>query len=115
MNRAIEKYIKENSISTDHTYIFRDWEDFLHLLYENNERVEMIVWYEYCEISNQQLGMGGYIDTQNKGYMWAETQIFECDLQEKSLGELLTYISETRKQYSDYELYPEFYVKEILV
>lgn len=70
----------------------------------------MIVWYGYCKINEQQIGMGGYSDTQNKGLMRAETQLFETDLQEKSLNEILEYISEVKNKYSNYNLYPEFYL-----
>ena len=31
------------------------------ILYQNNGRVEMIIWYEYCMINEQQIGMGGYM------------------------------------------------------
>lgn len=54
--------------------------------------------------------MGGYIDEEKRGYMWAETDIYEVDLQKKSMNEILEYISEIRKKYADYDLYPEFYI-----
>ena len=56
------------------------------------------------------IGMGGYIDEEKRGYMWAETDIYEVDLQKKSMNEVLEYISEIRRKYADYDLYPEFYI-----
>lgn len=110
MNKIIEQYIKNNKVSESNALIFRNWEDFLHILFQNNGRVEMIVWYEYCRINKQQIGMGGYIDSENQGFMWAETQFFKTDMQEKSLNEILDYISKTIQEYSEYNLYPEFYI-----
>ena len=110
MDGNVEQYIQKHKISSSNALIFRDWEAFLRMLYQNHGRVAMIVWYEYCKINEQQLGMGGYKDTENPGLMWAETQLFETDLQEKSLHELLEYISKMRKEYSNYDLYPEFYL-----
>ncbi len=54
--------------------------------------------------------MGGYIDSENQGFMWAETQFFKTDMQEKSLDEILDYIFATKQEYSEYDLYPEFYI-----
>ncbi len=110
MNKIIEQYIKNNKVSESNALIFRNWKDFLHILFQNNGQVEMIVWYEYCRINNQQIGMGGYIDSENQGFMWAETQLFKTDMQEKSLDEILDYISATKQEYSEYDLYPEFYI-----
>lgn len=112
MNTNVRQYIQKHKVTTANALIFRDWEEFLNILYQNNGRISMIVWYEYCRINEQQLGMGGYIDEENKGYMWAETLIYEENLQEKTLNEILEYISEVRKEYSDYDLYPEFYLQE---
>ncbi len=110
MNNQIKQYIQNYKVSKSNALIFRDWEDFLHTLYQNNGRVEMIIWYEYCRINEQQIGMGGYIDAENQDFMWAETQLFETDLQEKSLNEILEYISKMKKDYSNYDFYPEFYI-----
>ena len=110
MDTNVERYIQKHKVTVSNTLIFREWEEFLHILYQNNERVEMIVWYEYCKINEQQIGMGGYADTENEDFMWAETELFEADLQEKSLNEILEYILKMRKEYSNYDLYPEFYL-----
>lgn len=111
MNRIIKQYIENNKVSESNALIFRNCEDFLHILFQNNSHVEMIVWYEYCRVNEQRIGMGGYIDSENQGFMWAETQFFEADMQKKSLNEILDYISETKQEYPEYDLYPEFYIK----
>lgn len=110
MDRYVEQYIQKYKISKCNALIFRDWEKFLHILYRNNGRVEMIIWYEYCMINEQQIGMGGYTDSENKDFMWAETRLFETDLQEKSMNEILEYILKVKKEYSNIDLYPEFYL-----
>ncbi len=109
-DRIVEQYIQKHRISKANSLIFRDWNEFLQILYQNNGRVKMIIWYEYCRINEQQIGMGGYIDTENQGFMLAETQLFEANLQEKNLNEILEYISKIRKEYSNYNLFPEFYL-----
>lgn len=103
MDKSIEQYIQKHKINAN-ALIFRDWESFLHILYQNNGRVEMIIWYEYCRINEQQI--------ENNGFMWAETQLFESGLHEKPINEILEYISKMRKEYSDYDLYPEFYLHQ---
>ncbi len=110
MDRIVEQYIQKYKIPKTNSLIFQDWKEFLQILYQNNGRVEMIVWYEYCRINEQQIGMGGYIDVDNQGFMLAETQLYETDLQEKTLNEILEYISKIRQEYSNYNLYPEFYL-----
>lgn len=70
----------------------------------------MIIWYEYCRINEQQIGMGGYKDTLNHGYMWAETHFYKTDIQDESLNEVIEYINQMRDKYSRYNLYPEFYL-----
>lgn len=110
----IEEYIQKNKIKAN-ALIFRDWEEFLRILYESDRRVEMIVWYEYCRINEQLIGMGGYIDIDNKGFMWAETQFFETDLQDRSCDEILDYISKMREKYSEYDYTLNFICAEFFV
>ena len=107
MDRIVEQYIKAHKIKAN-AMIFRDWEAFLRFLYQHNGRVISILWYEHCQINEQQLGMGGFLDEDCKGCMWAETQIFENNLQEKPLHEILAYIAQIRAEYADCDLYPEF-------
>ena len=111
MNATIEKYIHEHKVCG--ADIFPNPEEFLQILFENGGHVQMIVWYDYCKIAEQHksLGSGGYRDLQNVEYMWAETPFYENELSGKSLGEILDYISEIRNQYTDCNLYPEFYIQ----
>lgn len=110
MNTQLEQYIQKHKVSSVNFLVFRNWEEFLNILFSNNGHVEMIIWYEYCRINEQQIGMGGYIDEEKRGYMWTETDIYEENLQQKSMNEILEYISETRSKYIDYNLYLEFYI-----
>ena len=61
---------------------------------------------------SQSLGAGGYFDVRNTDYMWAETPIYETGFANKSFNEILEYIQYIRKKYSDYKLYPAFYLVE---
>ena len=110
MNSQLKQYIQTHKVSSYDFLVFRNWEEFLNILFSNNCRVEMIIWYEYCRINEQQIGMGGYRDEENSEYMWAETHLYEMNLQEKSLEEILKYIFKMRNKYSSYDLYPEFYI-----
>lgn len=71
-------------------------------------------WFDYCKIANQSesLGAGGYIDKRDNDYMWAETQIYEIGLDNKTLSEILQYIEDIKNTYQDYKLYPAFYIAE---
>lgn len=110
MNTQLEQYIQTHKVSSADFLAFRDWEEFLNILFSNNGHVEMIIWYEYCRINAQRIGTGGYIDEEKRGYMWAETDICEENLQQKSMTEISEYISGIRSKYADYDLYPEFYI-----
>ena len=110
MNSQLEQYIQTHKVSSANFLVFRDWEEFLNILFSNNGHVEMIIWYAYCRINEQQIGMGGYIDEENNGYMWAETQIYDDGMQDKPLSDILEYISKIRNDNSGYDLYPEFYI-----
>lgn len=112
MNGELSRYIAENKVCSE--LIFRDPKKFLDVLFANGGKVEGIVWFDYCKISEQgkSLGGGGYIDKQNSGYMWAETQIFEYPLTDKSLEEILEYMDGVRREYSAYDLYPSFDITE---
>lgn len=112
MNSEVSRYIAENKVCAE--LIFRDSKEFLNVLFANGGKVEGIVWFDYCKISeqNKSLGGGGYADKQNSGYMWAETQIFEYPLADKSLNEILEYMDGVRREYSAYDLYPSFDITE---
>ena len=110
MNIQLEQYIQKHKVSSANFLVFRDWEEFLNILFLNNGHVEMIIWYEYCRINEQQIGMGGYIDEEKRGYMWAETQIYEVDFQDETLTEVLDYIKRIRSEYTQRKMYPAFYL-----
>lgn len=112
MNSEISRYIAENKVCTE--LIFRNPKEFLAALFANGGRVEGIVWFDYCKISEQDksLGGGGYVDKQNSGYMWAETQVYEYPLTDKSLNDILKYMDSVRREYSAYDLYPSFDITE---
>lgn len=95
----IDKYIEKYKVCGD--YIFKDEKEFLNVLYSNQGRVEMIVWFEYCKTAEQRdsLGGGGWIDRQNPEYMWAETPIYETGFENKTLSEVLDYINHIRSEY----------------
>ena len=106
----IDQYIEEHKVCGD--YIFKDEAEFLNVLYSNQGRIEVIVWFEYCRISEQKksLGTGGWIDKHDPGYMWAETQIYEVDFQDETLTEVLDYIKRIRSEYTQRKMYPAFYL-----
>lgn len=84
------------------------------VLYSNHGRVEAVLWYDYCKISEQKksLGSGGYKDKDNFGYMWAETQIYDDGMEDRSLSEILDYVDSIKEHYPKYELYPSFFIKK---
>lgn len=112
MNTEIAEYIRQNRTCGEN--IFLDWKEFLNVLYKNGGRVDMIVWFDYCKLSEQEksLGSGGYRDTRNPGFMWAETQIYEVGLANRSIEEISEYIERVRNEYPEHELYPSFYPEE---
>ena len=56
MNGTIEKYIDSHKVCSE--YIFRDWTEFLTILFSNGGRVEAILWFDYCKISEQNNSLG---------------------------------------------------------
>lgn len=112
MRNVIKEYIEQNKLCNE--YIFNDYNEFLEILFGNGGSVNMIVWFDYCKICEQSesLGAGGYIDKRNVDHMWAETQIYESGFENKSLNEVLEYIDTIREKYSNYKLYPAFYIVE---
>ena len=110
MNDQLEHYIKMHKVSSADFLVFQNWEGFLSILFSNNGHVDMIVWYEYCKINEQKIGMGGYRDEKHLGYMWAETPFFETDLRQKSYEDIRAYIIDMKEKYTNFNLYPEFYI-----
>lgn len=41
MNRQLEQYIQTHKVSSANFLVFRDWEEFLNVLFSNNGDVEM--------------------------------------------------------------------------
>ncbi len=95
-------------------YLFTDWKEFLDLLYAQGGSVESILWFEYIKISEQKksIGAGGYKDKFHPDYMYAETQIFEKDLEHKSIYEIKEYIKSVFEEYPNNKLMPLFYITE---
>ena len=106
------KYIEKHKLCAD--YIFANWKEFLELLYSQGSYVEEILWFEYVRIDEQvnSLGGGGYKDTTNPEYMYAETYIHEIGLENKSLLEIEEYIESVIASYPHNNLMPSFFIAE---
>ena len=109
MRKKLDNYIDKNVVCSD--LIFRDWNEFLELLFECGGSVKEILWFEYVLIEKQKesLGGGGYQDANNPEYMWAETMIYDKHLEKKSLLELKEHIEHTIKSYQPHNLVPCFF------
>ncbi len=121
LSNRVKEYIANNSFCSE--YLFSDWETFLDILYEEGGRVSSILWWDHCKISEQNasVGMGGYIDSENHDYMYAETQLWKDGLDLMSLDEIKDYIKREMKKgirygdnYSSHELVPSFYLNDEL-
>ncbi len=112
MTPMLKAYIEDNKLCLD--YLFADWEEFLEILFTEGGCVESILWFEYIEINEhkQSLGSGGYKDKSNPEYMYAETQIFDEDFEDKSLYEIKGYIKSVIDSYPNNKLMPSFYISE---
>ena len=110
MARDVEQYIEEHAFCAE--LIFRDWEEFLNVLYANGRRVSAILWWDYCLVEKQgeSLGGGGYKDPKNPGYMYAETEFYENGFETFAEAEILDYVRSMRAKYPDNELVPGFYL-----
>lgn len=117
INPKVQKYIDEHAIGSE--YLFMDWEPFLDLLYAEGGRVSAILWWDYCEESQQpeSVGSGGYRDPENDAYVYAETQFYQDELETKTLDEIKRYIGQQRESgfrygdsYRSHELIPSFYL-----
>jgi len=109
MDSKIKKYIEENKVCSD--LIFRNWSEFVELLFECGGFVNEILWFEYVLIDKQKdsLGGGGYGDKENPEYMWAETMIYDKALGQKTLVEIKDHITSTIKSYAPHILVPCFF------
>ena len=108
ITEKLKQYIEENKVCSEN--MFRDWTAFLELLFAQGGCVESILWFEYVRISEQKnsLGAGGYQDKNNPKYMYAETNIYQTGLENKTLVEVTEYIQSTFATYSDHTLVPSF-------
>ena len=109
MNKKTEQYIEQNKVCSD--LIFRDWSDFLELLFCCGGAVKEILWFEYVLIANhaESLGGGGYQDSKNPEYMWSETMICDKGLEQKSLSEIKEHIESTINSHKPHNLVPCFF------
>ena len=103
-------YIDANRLCAE--LIFPDWQGFLTLAYAQGDKVDAVLWWDHVPIEGQKdsLGSGGYKDPDRPGWMYAETQIYEDGLSEKSLEELKCYLDSTIAAYPEHELVPSFYL-----
>ena len=109
MDGRIKKYIEENKVSSD--LLFRNWEEFIELLFACGGFVNEILWFEYVLIDKQKdsLGGGGYMDKDNPAYMWAETMLFDKNLKHCSLKEIRAHIEKTVDTHKPRQLVPSFF------
>lgn len=108
----VKQYIEDNKLCSEN--LFRDWESFLELLFDQGGCVEAVLWFEYVLISEQKnsLGGGGYIDKVNPKYMFAETHLYESEMENKSIIEIKEYIKSIVENYPKNNLVPSFYIVE---
>lgn len=109
MDKRIAEYIEKNKVCSD--LIFRNWLEFLELVFNCGGFVDEILWFEYVVISKQKesLGGGGYRDKENLEYMWAETTIYDQGLKNKSFSEVKSHIEKTIDEHKPHNLVPCFF------
>jgi hypothetical protein len=114
---GVKRFIEENTFC--HELLFEDWEAFLNVLYAEGGRVESILWWDHCKLSEQgsSVGMGGYKDPHDPDYMYAETQLFQDGFASVSLEEIKERINRQREEglqydggYKSHDLMPSFYL-----
>lgn len=119
ISEKVKNYIAEQSFCSD--YLFKDWETFLKLLYEEGGRISAILWWDHCKKAEQHLsvGGGGYTDLDDSEYIYAETQLYENGFEIKALEEIIEHIMnviDSGLQYDDkyvsHELVPSFFLMD---
>ena len=119
ITEKVKQYIDRNSFCAE--YLFRDWDAFLDLLYEEGCHVSAVQWWDHCNrhYNNVSVGSGGYIDPDDPEYMYAETYLYEDGMETLTLEELKAHISEIREhglilgdKYFSNDLVPSFYLQE---
>ena len=113
MVQDLKIYIEQNNAAPCgcNDLIFRNWNEFLELLFMCGGSVNEILWFEYVLIDKQaeSLGGGGYIDRDNPECMWAETMIYDRSLGRMSLEEIKDHIENTVNAHSPRILVPCFF------
>ena len=109
MDRKLKDYIINNQTSPE--MIFRNYKEFLDILFDCGGAVSEILWFEYVlqEKQKDSLGGGGWIDKENPEYMWAETMIYDKNMKHCSLEEIKAHIIETIDKYKPHHLVPCFF------
>ena len=109
MDNELQNYIAKHKVCRD--LIFRNWQDFLNLLFSCGGSVREILWFEYVLVSMQaqSLGYGGYADKETPAYMWAETLMYDKNLEHMELAELSEYIDCTIRNHLPHVLVPCFF------
>ena len=110
LTQDVNEYIEKHRLCAD--YIFANWKEFLELLYSQGGYVEAILWFEYVRIDEQvnSLGGGGYIDTTNPEYMYAETEIYKAGMEKESLSDVEKYVESVIASYPHNSLVPSFFI-----
>lgn len=73
ISKKVQAYIEDHSFCSE--YLFKDWEAFLDILYEEGGRVSSILWWDHCRknLQHASIGSGGYTDPDDQEWMYAET------------------------------------------
>ena len=110
ITEEVKQYIEEHKLCSEN--LFNDCESFLELLFAQGGCVDAVLWFEHVLISEQKnsLGAGGYIDKANPEYMYAETNIYESEMKNKSIADVKEYIKSIIKKYPNNKLVPSFYI-----
>ena len=56
MSQTLDLYISQNKVCSD--IIFRDWNDFLDVLFSHSGSVNAILWFEYLLTENRKNSFG---------------------------------------------------------
>ena len=119
ISKKLQAYIEYHSFCS--VYLFKDWEAFLDILYEEGGRVSSILWWDHCikNLQHASIGSGGYTDPDDQEWMYAETWLHEDGFEERSLEDIKAYIREMRAdglilgdKYITFDLVPSFYLAE---
>ena len=118
ITQKVQNYINDHAFCSE--YLFADWETFVDLLYSEGGRISSILWWDHCRKSqmHESVGSGGYRDPENDEFVYAETQLYEEGLEEKTLDEIKEYIDRVRSAgfqygegYISHDPVPSFYME----